>query len=101
MPRRTLVATTHQAHDLLAKGFGAGSTDPSPSLAEMGGSDPTTALQHLVDSVRSSADVVTMTPPHLPGLATSGSSIATFNVSPGLAPQDAATTNLVTNLRTT
>jgi hypothetical protein len=65
----------------------------------MGGSDPTTALQHLVDAFqrrRRHDDA-----PACPGLATSGSSIATFNVSPGPGPQDAATTNLVTNLRTT
>jgi RND superfamily putative drug exporter len=65
----------------------------------MGGSDPTTPLQQLADAVRSSADVVTVTPPQVIPAA-SGSSIATFSVFPASAPQDAATTNLITHLRT-
>jgi RND superfamily putative drug exporter len=90
---------TRQAYDLLAKGFGPGFNGPLIVAVEMGGSDPTTALSHLAAAVRSTSDVVTVTPPaFIP--SSSGSSLATFNVFPASAPQDAATTDLITHLRT-
>ena len=91
--------TTRQAYDLLAKGFGPGFNGPLIVAIEMGGSDPTAALQGLVGAVRSSAGVVAVTPPQVIPSA-SGSSLATFSIFPASAPQAAATTDLITHLRT-
>src|SRR2546430_3948889 len=84
--------TTRQAYDLLAKGFGPGFNGPLAISVEMGGTNPTGALQALVNAVKATPDIaaVSQSPPiPLP----QGPDLAIITAHPGPAPQAAATTD--------
>ena len=92
-------STTRHAYDLLAKGFGPGTNGPLAIVVEMDGANPTAALPGLLSAVSASPDVELVTPPQtIP--AGRGPALALFRAYPRSAPQDAATTDLITHLRT-
>ncbi|HEY2665904.1 MAG TPA: MMPL family transporter, partial [Actinomycetota bacterium] len=91
--------TTRQAYDLLAKGFGPGFNGPLAISVEMGGTNPTGALQRLVSALKATPDIAAVIPsPPIP--VPQGPELAIIQAYPASAPQDAATTDLIAHLRT-
>jgi RND superfamily putative drug exporter len=91
--------TTRQAYDLLAKGFGPGFNGPLAISVEMGGTNPTVALQSLVNAVKATPGIaaVSQSPP-IP--VPQGPELAIITAYPVSAPQAVATTDLIAHLRT-
>jgi RND superfamily putative drug exporter len=91
--------TTRQAYDLLAKGFGPGFNGPLAISVEMGGTNPTEALQTLVSALKATPGIAAVIPsPPIP--VPQGPELAIIQAYPASAPQDAATTDLIAHLRT-
>jgi putative drug exporter of the RND superfamily len=93
--------TTHQAYDLLAKGFGPGYNGPLQLVAEVTGDAQKQAFTKAVAAASHAANVAAVTPAvTLPG--TAGSRQVVFaNLYPTGSPQDASTSELLTHLRNT
>jgi putative drug exporter of the RND superfamily len=89
--------TTRHAYDLLAKGFGPGASGPLVLAAQLPAGAGPAALDPLAEHVASLADVQSVSPPRL---NTDGTA-AVLTVVPRTAPQDAATTQLVKEIRNT
>jgi RND superfamily putative drug exporter len=87
--------SSRQAFDLLAKGFGPGFNGPLLVVVQGPADRQAAALPRLRAAVSGTPDVVAVTPPRL---APNGT-VAVFEAYPRSAPQAAATTNLVNNLR--
>jgi putative drug exporter of the RND superfamily len=85
--------TSRQAYDLLAEGFGPGFSGPLIVVAD-GGRRPAGAMQH---ALASTPGVAAVTPPAV----SPDGKITTVIAFPGSKPQDRATQDLVTRLRTT
>ncbi|HKA98859.1 MAG TPA: MMPL family transporter [Streptosporangiaceae bacterium] len=85
--------TSRQAYDLLAKGFGPGFSSPLIVVAD-GGRQAAGAMHH---ALASTAGVAAVTPPAV----SPDGKITTVIAFPGSKPQDRATEDLVTRLRTT
>jgi RND superfamily putative drug exporter len=79
--------TSRQAYDLLAEGFGPGFNGPLVVVSE--GGDPVALQQKLA----STPGVASVSPPQ-------GQGVTTLLVNPVAAPQDEATSELLTTLRT-
>ena len=93
--------TTHQAYDLLAKGFGPGYNGPLQLVAEVTGTAQKQAFTRAVSAASRAANVAAVTPAvTLPGSA-AGRQVVFTNVYPTGAPQDASTSQLLTQLRNT
>jgi putative drug exporter of the RND superfamily len=88
---------TRQAFDLLADGFGAGFNGPLLIVTELPGHNQTAGLPALQAAVKSTPNVVAITPPRV----SPAGNVAVFEAYPGSAPQAAATTDLVNHLRGT
>jgi putative drug exporter of the RND superfamily len=87
--------TVRRAYDLLAEGFGPGSNGPLIITVEGSAADNLTERQAFVDTLQATpgvASAYTSPEPLRPGLAV-------VTVIPTTAPQDEATTNLITRLR--
>ncbi|HEU5001229.1 MAG TPA: MMPL family transporter [Actinomycetota bacterium] len=89
--------TTRQAYDLLAKGFGPGSNGPLVLAVSLPSGSGGAALDGLTTTLRATPDVAAVVPPKLNQDGTAAVVIAI----PKSAPEDAATTDLVKNLRST
>jgi putative drug exporter of the RND superfamily len=88
--------TTRHAYDLLAQGFGAGSNGPLQLVAETPrGKGDQPALARLSAAVKAAPDVVAVAPP----VFSPNGKVAILNVIPRTAPQDKATSDLITTLR--
>jgi putative drug exporter of the RND superfamily len=87
--------STRQAFDMLAEGFGAGFNGPLLLVAELPNHSAAATLPALQAAVKSSPNVVAVTPPRI---SPSGN-VAVFEAYPGSEPQAAATTDLVNHLR--
>jgi len=87
--------TTRHAYDLLAKGFGPGFNGPLLVVAKLPHAGDTAALTAIADTLRTTPNVVTVSPPRL---APAGGT-AVFNVYPGSSPESLASSELVTSLR--
>ncbi|MFE5141161.1 MMPL family transporter [Streptomyces fagopyri] len=87
--------TTRAAYDLLARGFGAGSNGPLVLVAQRAAPSDASALAKLVATVRSTRGVASATA--RPVTAAKGLSI--IDVVPTSAPQDKATSTLISHLR--
>lgn len=85
--------TSRQAYDLLAEGFGPGFSGPLIVVAD-GGRRPADAMHH---ALASTPGVAAVTPPAV----SPDGEITTVIAFPGSKPQDRATQDLVTRLRTT
>jgi RND superfamily putative drug exporter len=87
--------TTRKAYDLLADGFGPGFNGPLQLVAELGAPGDQQTLTTLEDSIR-----------HTPGVAAvasmptqPGAKVALIRVIPATSPEDAKTSELITDLR--
>ncbi|HEY2669579.1 MAG TPA: MMPL family transporter [Rugosimonospora sp.] len=88
-------STTRKAYDLLADGFGPGFNGPLQLVAQLNSPGDEQALTGLVGAVRATPDVAAVAPvPVQPG-----ATVAVVQVIPGSAPQDQATSDLITTLR--
>ncbi|WP_405545666.1 MMPL family transporter [Streptomyces phaeochromogenes] len=87
--------TTRAAYDLLAQGFGAGSNGPLVLVAQLGAPSDAPALDRLVSAVRSTPGVASATA----GPVTAATGLSVIDVVPTGAPQDEATSALITHLR--
>lgn len=88
-------ATTRQAYDLLADGFGPGANGPLTVVARLDGAGDRLAFERLADAVRTT-----------PGVASAGPAVVNrsgdtgvLTVVPDSAPQSRATSRLVDTLR--
>ncbi|HEV3071676.1 MAG TPA: MMPL family transporter [Solirubrobacteraceae bacterium] len=84
--------TARRAYDLLAEGFGKGFNGPLLVVAQNGSP---TELHRLQGAIASTPGVVSVTPPRL----NPAGDVATLSVYPHSAPQDYATSQLVSQLR--
>ena len=91
-------STTRTAYDLLAKGFGPGFNGPLLVVAETTDTAQADAMTQLATTIQGQPGVAAVTPPTtIP--AKDGSQVVLFQVYPTSAPQDAATTDLISALR--
>ncbi|HEX5480004.1 MAG TPA: MMPL family transporter [Dehalococcoidia bacterium] len=88
--------TTRKAYDLLSAGFGPGFNGPLLIAAETpGGASDQTAMQGLSDKLNQTAGVAFASAP----ITNQQGDAAIIQVYPATAPQDAATSDLVSHLR--
>ncbi len=85
--------TSRRAYDLLAEGFGAGFNGPIPIVVDVNG-DPG-APQRIADALQGQEDVAKVGEPQFNDEET----VAIVFVTPGSAPQDQATDDLVDRIR--
>jgi RND superfamily putative drug exporter len=90
--------TTRTAYDTLATGFGPGFNGPLQVVTVVHGPGDQAALDRVVAAAKVQPNVASVSAPVLIPDKT-GSEVATFNVYPKSAPQDAATTTLINRLR--
>ncbi|MER5756664.1 MMPL family transporter [Streptomyces sp. NPDC002088] len=89
-------ATTRQAYDLLADGFGPGVNGPLTLVTRVDGAEDRLALDNLDATLRTAEGVASVTPVTYDSL----SRTAYFTVVPDSAPQSRRTSDLVDRLRT-
>ncbi|MET9383932.1 MMPL family transporter [Streptomyces sp. NPDC002928] len=89
-------ATTRQAYDLLADGFGPGVNGPLTLVTGVDGAEDRLALDNLDATLRTAEGVASVTPVTYDSL----SRTAYFTVVPDSAPQSRRTSDLVDRLRT-
>ncbi|MFE6824081.1 MMPL family transporter [Streptomyces sp. NPDC057690] len=89
-------ATTRQAYDLLAEGFGAGVNGPLTLVTRVQGAEDRLALDNLDTVLRTTEGVASVTPVTFG----SGGRAAYLTVVPDSAPQSRRTSDLVDRLRT-
>jgi putative drug exporter of the RND superfamily len=85
--------TARRAYDLLAEGFGPGFNGPIPIVVDVNGDQQ--APERIYERVKGFADVASVQEPRYNDART----VAIVYVTPGSAPQDAATDKLVDRLR--
>jgi putative drug exporter of the RND superfamily len=88
-------STTRRAYDLLAEGFGPGFNGPLQLVAQVHSETDRTALRELTTTLETQPGVASVTA--FPSAPTS--TLAIVEVVPTTAPQDAATSDLITHLR--
>ncbi len=88
-------STTRNAYDLLALGFGPGFNGPLQLVAELKTPADRTALATLAGQLSSVPGVASVAPFPAPA----GAKVGIISVVPTTAPQDAATSDLITHLR--
>ncbi|GGT49277.1 MMPL family transporter [Streptomyces purpureus] len=88
-------ATTRQAYDLLADGFGPGVNGPLTLVATLDGADDRLALRELPDALRATSGVETVSPIAY----NSSGDTAVLTVVPASSPQSQDTSDLVDRLR--
>ena len=87
--------TTRQAYDLLAKGFGPGFNGPMQIVAQLPSAGDSGAVAALRAGFVGQPDVAAVAP----AIYSPGGRLAVINIFPKTAPQDAATSTLLTRLR--
>jgi RND superfamily putative drug exporter len=90
-------STTRQAYDLLAKGFGPGFNGPFQLVAQVQGAQEQAAMQRLRTAVAAMPGVAEVGEP----VAAPSGGVQVISVVPTTSPQDAATTDLLHQLRHT
>ncbi len=88
-------STTRKAYDLLAQGFGPGFNGPLQLVAKVESPADRAALARLAVTLKTTPGVASVTAYPLPA----GATVGIIQVVPTTAPQDAATSNLITHLR--
>ncbi|HYL52489.1 MAG TPA: MMPL family transporter, partial [Acidimicrobiia bacterium] len=88
-------STTHQAYDLVTRGFGPGANGPILVVAESPDRNLTSRLPHLEQALRATAGVASVTDARLSPSGTA----ALATLYPTTGPQDKATERLVHRLR--
>jgi RND superfamily putative drug exporter len=90
-------STTRKAYDLLAQGFGPGFNGPLQLVAEVGTPADAAALTALATTLKTEPGIASVTEyPRAPG-----ATVGILQVVPTTAPQAAATSDLITHLRST
>ncbi|MER7175841.1 MMPL family transporter [Streptomyces mesophilus] len=89
-------STTRQAYDLLAEGFGPGVNGPLTLVADVHGAEDKLALDRLAGTLDGTKGVAAVSPVTYD----ESGEIALLTVTPSSAPQSAATSELVDELRT-
>ena len=89
-------STLRRSYDLLAEGFGPGFNGPLILAVELGAGDHAAFLSRLTSAVAADPGVAVVAPP----MTNPNGSSAVIRVNPTSAPQDSATSTLVTRLRT-
>ncbi|GAA2217232.1 MMPL family transporter [Streptomyces aculeolatus] len=89
-------ATTRQAYDLMAEGFGPGSNGPLTLVAQLDGAGDRVAFDSLPETLRGTPGVADATA----AVHGQGGGTGMITVTPETAPQDEATSDLVDRLRT-
>jgi RND superfamily putative drug exporter len=89
-------ATTRQAYDLLAEGFGPGVNGPLTLVTRVDGAEDRLTLDNLDATIRTTEGVASVTPVTYDG----GGDTAYFTIVPISAPQSQKTSDLVDRLRT-
>ncbi len=92
--------TTRTAYDLLAKGFGPGFNGPLQLVSVVSTPAEKDVINHVATEVGNLPDVARVADPvYIPSKTGADSEVVFLNVFPKTAPQDAATTNLIHQLR--
>jgi RND superfamily putative drug exporter len=91
-PRDT---SNRQAYDMLAEGFGPGSSGPLLVVADMSGAGDDTALRQLHAGLEASAGVAAVSPPQVNPAGDTG----LITVIPTTGPQESATADLARTVR--
>jgi putative drug exporter of the RND superfamily len=91
--------TTRQAYDTLARGFGPGFNGPLLLTSTVHGPADTAAVPRVISAVAHQPGVAKVSPPQF--IRGPGGEIVAIDVYPTTSPQDAATTTLINNLRST
>ncbi|WP_141207086.1 MMPL family transporter [Streptomyces griseorubiginosus] len=89
-------ATTRQAYDLLADGFGPGVNGPLTLVTRVGGAEDKLLLDNLDATLRTTEGIASTTPVTYD----TGGDLAYFTIVPDSAPQSRQTSDLVERLRT-
>ncbi|WP_330264297.1 MMPL family transporter [Streptomyces griseorubiginosus] len=89
-------ATTRQAYDLLADGFGPGVNGPLTLVTRVDGAEDKLLLDNLDATIRTTKGIASTTPVSYD----SGGDLAYFTIVPDSAPQSQQTSDLVERLRT-
>ncbi len=92
---RPTTDTSRRAYDLLADGFGPGTSGPLVLAAELGGGEDRSRVEGLVTVLRDDSAVADVSPPIL----SEDGSVAVVQVIPTTGPRAAATTDLVHRIR--
>jgi len=90
---------TRTAYDLIAKGFGPGTNGPLMLVAQVDGPGQRAAFERVLADVSHTAGVVGVSPISLVRGIDGAPDVASANVSPQGAPQDASTSTLLATLR--
>ncbi len=87
--------SNRQGYDMLAEGFGPGTSGPLLVVAELGQADGDTALEQLHAGLQATAGVAAVSPPRV----NPAGDTAVITVVPTTGPQDSATVDLVRSVR--
>lgn len=87
--------SNREGYDLLAEGFGPGTTGPLLVVSDLGGGDGKAVLQRLHDELESTPGIASVSPPQL----NPAGDTALITVVPTTGPQDDATVDLVREVR--
>jgi RND superfamily putative drug exporter len=91
--------TTHRAYELLAKGFGPGFSGPLELVAPVQSSGQPATFSRVVAAASHTPGVAAVSPPQLLPAGPGHPGVAVAQVYPTGSPQDASTSNLISNLR--
>ena len=93
--------TTHQAYELLVRGFGPGFSGPLELVAPIHSTADTVAFAHVVAAVSHTHGVAAVTPTQILPAGPGHPAVAVAQAYPTGSPQDASTSDLITRLRST
>jgi RND superfamily putative drug exporter len=97
----TTTTTTHKAYELLVRGFGPGFSGPLELVAPIHNPSDKVAFAHVVAAVSHTHGVAAITPTHILPAGPGHPAVAVAQAYPTGSPQDASTSALITNLRST
>jgi putative drug exporter of the RND superfamily len=97
----TTTTTTHHAYELLVQGFGPGFSGPLELVAPIHAASDRAAFADAVTAVGHTHGVAAITPTKILPAGPGHPAVAVAKAYPTGSPQDASTSNLITNLRDT
>jgi RND superfamily putative drug exporter len=97
----TTTTTTYQAYELLVRGFGPGFSGPLELVAPIHSASDQAAFANVVTAVSHTHGVAAITPTHILPAGPGHPAVAVADAYPTGSPQDASTSNLITQLRST
>jgi RND superfamily putative drug exporter len=97
----TTTTTTHHAYELLVRGFGPGFSGPLELVAPIHATSDKIAFANVVTAASQTHGVAGVTGTKILPAGPGHSAVAVAEVFPTGSPQDASTSNLITNLRDT